>query len=134
MKNKNRSFWEAEVRDYEVDFQGILNNACYFHYLDNARCLFFRENGLDVIACSKEGINIVIIEAKLTFKFPMKYADIFTVESVLTQASKVKFLFDQKIYLSKNKKQILDAQNIICSVDAKTKRPFLYDGLLSCII
>lgn len=132
MNKKNPSYWETEVRDYEIDFQGRVHNATYFHYLDNARCLFLKENGLDVVSHAKEGINIVIIEAKIVFKSPLKYSDIFTVESYLTQLSKVRFLFHQKIYLSRSKTEILDAENTICAIDSKTERPFLCEGLLSC--
>lgn len=134
MIEKKGKLWESEVRGYEVDFQGIVNNANYFHYLDNARCLYFKEYGVDVPVCSKEGINIVIIEAKISFKSSLRYPDKFTVESILSQLSKIKFLFDQKIYLSTTREIILEAHNTVCAVDSRNGRPFLYEKLLSCIV
>ena len=133
MANKHISLWETEVRDYEIDFQGIVNNANYFHYLDNARCLYFKEKALDLPSCAKEGINVVIIESKIIYKSPLRYADKFTVESEFSQLSKIKFLFNQKIYLCNNKKQILEAQSIICTVYSSNGRPFFYEKLLSCL-
>ena len=35
-----------EVRDYECDIQGIVNNANYLHYTEHTRHLFLKHTGL----------------------------------------------------------------------------------------
>ncbi len=35
-----------EVRDYECDIEGIVNNANYLHYMEHTRHLFLKECGL----------------------------------------------------------------------------------------
>ena len=35
-----------EVRDYECDIQGIVNNANYLHYTEHTRHLFIKDRGV----------------------------------------------------------------------------------------
>ena len=37
---------KMEVRDYECDIEGIVNNANYLHYMEHTRHLFLKECGL----------------------------------------------------------------------------------------
>ena len=37
---------EMEVRDYECDIEGIVNNANYLHYAEHTRHLFLRSLGV----------------------------------------------------------------------------------------
>ena len=39
--------WHAEVRGYELDNQGIVNNANYFHYFNHTRVKHLLALGLD---------------------------------------------------------------------------------------
>ena len=121
--NKLRSIWKAEVRDYELDFQRIVNNANYFHYLDHARALHLHEIGINVDELAKIGTNIVLLSTSLHFKKPLKFGDSFFVESVLSRISKLKFKFDQHIFNEKNKELILEATSVICCFDSKTGKP-----------
>ena len=38
---------ELEVRDYECDMEGIVNNAVYLNYLEHARHAFLKHKGFD---------------------------------------------------------------------------------------
>ena len=39
-----------EVRDYECDIEGIVNNANYLHYTEHTRHLFLKHCGLSFAA------------------------------------------------------------------------------------
>ena len=56
---------ELAVRDYECDFQGIVNNAVYQNYLEHARHLFIKQCGIDFITLSKQGINLVVVRVEM---------------------------------------------------------------------
>lgn len=45
---------ELEVRDYECDLQGIVNHAVYLHYLEHARHLLLKANGLDFAELARD--------------------------------------------------------------------------------
>ena len=37
---------QLEVRDYECDIEGIVNNANYLHYIEHTRHLFLKSLGV----------------------------------------------------------------------------------------
>ena len=50
---------EMQVRDYECDVQGIVNNAVYQNYLEHARHEFLHAVGCDFHALRAEGCAVV---------------------------------------------------------------------------
>ena len=87
-----------QVRDYECDLQGIVNNANYQNYLEHARHQFLLSRGIDFVALSNSGYDLVVTRVELDYKFPLKPDDRFTVFSSIEKTSKIKFGFDQAIY------------------------------------
>ncbi len=65
---------EMEVRDYECDLQGVVNNANYQHYLEHARHVFLKSLGIDFAAFAARGINLVVARIEIDYKFPLKAA------------------------------------------------------------
>lgn len=127
------SIWKSEVRDYEVDFQGIVNNANYYHYLDQARSLFFYEHGLNLKSCADNGVNIVICSSNCTFKSSLGFADQFFVETKLSKVTNLRLVFSQTIFFNHSLKISLESQSIICAVKKSTGRPFVFNELLRCV-
>jgi len=88
---------EFQVRDYELDMQGIVNNGIYFNYLEHARHEFLLSNGVDFAALTEAGIHLVVIRSELDYKSSLKSGDRFRVEVALERISKVKFGFRQRV-------------------------------------
>ena len=53
---------EMQVRDYELDAEGIVNNANYLHYLEHTRHQFCCEYGISFAEMHKE--EVVIADKK----------------------------------------------------------------------
>ena len=121
--------WKAEVRDYELDFQGIVNNACYFNYFDQARAKFFDSIGIDIQFYARKKINLILLETKISFGAPLIYKDRFSVESSLERVSRLKFRFLQIIHLQENQKIVAESNSLICAVNTQTQRPCLINEL-----
>ena len=49
-----------EVRDYECDIEGIVNNANYLHYMEHTRHLFLKECGLSFAEMHNKGVDIFL--------------------------------------------------------------------------
>ena len=49
-----------EVRDYECDIEGIVNNANYLHYAEHTRHLFLRSLGVSFAKFHEQGIDAVV--------------------------------------------------------------------------
>ena len=86
-----------DVRDYECDLQGIVNNANYQHYIEHARHLYLRELGIDFAALSARGANLVVIRIEIDYLSPLRSGDQFVVRTRLERASRVRFVFVQEI-------------------------------------
>ena len=49
-----------EVRDYECDIEGIVNNANYLHYTEHTRHLFLKACGLSFAEMHEKGVDAVV--------------------------------------------------------------------------
>ena len=47
---------EFDVRDYECDMQGVVNNSVYQNYLEHTRHKYLQEIGLDFAMLTEKGI------------------------------------------------------------------------------
>lgn len=88
---------KLEVRDYELDSQGIVNNSVYLNYLEHARHLFLRDAGQDFNQWQKEGIDPVVRRIELDYVRSLKGGDRFDVETYVEKKGYVRFLFHQRI-------------------------------------
>jgi acyl-CoA thioester hydrolase len=92
------AIWESEVRDYELDSQGVVNNAIYFHYFEHARHVYLRSIGVDFIEWQKKGYDFVVVHADITYKYPLYGGDQFYVTTRLDYPGRVKLHFIQELY------------------------------------
>jgi acyl-CoA thioester hydrolase len=115
-----------EVRDYECDLQGIVNNAVYQNYLEHARHQFIKSRGLDFSEITKQGIQLVLIKAELEYKRSLQSGDHFYVQTRIERTSKLKLTFYQKVYRTRDEQLMLNA---IMTVTSTTKegRPIVFE-------
>lgn len=60
-----------KVRDYEVDAEGIVNNAVYLHYLEHTRHEFCEQAGLSFRQMHQRGIDPVLSRVEIDYKSPL---------------------------------------------------------------
>ncbi len=126
MKAADRLTLPFEVRDYECDLQGIVNNAVYQHYLEHARHQFLKRHGFDFARLTKTGVHLVVVRAEIDYKAPLRSGDTFVIESRLERVSPVRFAFLQDIYRGNGaKRTLILSANIICAAMNEAGRPML---------
>jgi acyl-CoA thioester hydrolase len=86
-----------EVRDYECDIEGIVNNAQYVHYCEHTRHLFLKQCGLSFADMHRKGVDAVVARMQLQFKAPLRPDDEFRSCLNLTKEG-IKYVFHQDIY------------------------------------
>lgn len=111
---------DFEVRDYECDTQGIVNNANYLHYLEHARHKYLLEKNINFIELAKKDQNLVIKEAKYNYHQALKPDDKFYVLTEAKLLNKVKIQFQQSIY--RQDELILTAELIAVCVSYENKK------------
>lgn len=112
---------ELEVRDYECDLQGIVNNSVYQNYLEHCRHKFLHYAGLDFAQLHEEGIDAVVIRAELDYKFPLRPGDVFLVRLRIGKQGRLRIIFDQQIIRKADEKLMVNAR--ITTVLTKSGRP-----------
>jgi len=108
---------DLQVRDYECDIQGIVNNAVYQNYLEHARHQFLLSKGVNFIELSSKGIHLVVVRVELDYKLPLKPDDGFWVGTNIEQISKIRFGFNQPIYKTDGERLVLQAKIIGAAID-----------------
>lgn len=101
---------EMEVRDYECDIQGIVNNGVYQNYLEHVRHIFLKSIGVDFADYTRRGIILVVVRAELDYKHPLSPGDRFAVRVNLVRESKLRFAFHQEIVRLPDNKPVLSAK------------------------
>lgn len=88
---------EMQVRDYECDIQGIVNNAVYQNYLEHCRHKFLKYVGLDFAQLHYDGIDAVVLRAEVDYKSPLKPGDEFIVRLKMAKKGYLRLIFNQEI-------------------------------------
>lgn len=95
--------YKFEVRDYECDAQGIVNNANYQHYMEHARHRFIQTVNLDFMELTNAGIILVVAKAELQYKDSLRSNDEFVCR-LNVEKEGIRYIFYEDIYrLSDNK-------------------------------
>ena len=74
MKKKYIFELPMKVRDYEVDSEGIVNNAVYLHYLEHTRHEFCEMAGISFRKMHESGIDPVLNKIDFFFCFGRYFA------------------------------------------------------------
>jgi acyl-CoA thioester hydrolase len=122
---------ELEVRDYECDMEGIVNNAVYLNYLEHARHAFLKHRGYTFGAFLQQGIQLVVIRIEADYLYPLRSGDSFYVTANIERTSKLRFGFSQDIVRTQDNKPIMKAKVFCTSLNAEGKPAYFkeLDGL-----
>jgi acyl-CoA thioester hydrolase len=103
---------DFEVRDYECDLQGVVNNAVYQHYLEHARHKWLESIGLDFAKLHKDGVDLVVARVEIDYKFPLRSRDSFIVQTGISREGRLRLVFNQGIFLKPDNRPVLLAKVI----------------------
>ena len=124
--------WQSEVRDSELDSQGIVNNANYSVYYEHARHLYFKSLGVSFIDFLKNGYRVVLTKADITYKQSLTSGDIFIVETS-AYYRKVKLFVEQKVIRQQDQALISTATFHIASLHEPSGRLILPPEMVAAL-
>jgi acyl-CoA thioester hydrolase len=101
---------EFKVRDYELDLQGIVNNANYQHYLEHARHEFLASKNIDFADLHNQGKDLLVTRVEIDYKFSLTSKDRFKVTINMAREGHLKLVFHQKILRIPDDKLIVKAK------------------------
>ena len=112
---------EMEVRDYELDTQGVVNNSVYQNYLEHARHQFLKKMGINFNGLHADGVDAVVHKIELEYKRPLVGDDSFVVRSRVRRKGHVRYIFEQDIYRKPDRELML--KGVVTSVFMSNGRP-----------
>jgi len=108
-----------QVRDYECDIEGIVNNANYLHYCEHTRHLFLQQCGLSFAEMHEKGVDAVLARMQMQFKTPLRPDDTFASRLRLTKEG-IKYVFHHDIFRLPDEKLCFRATaELVCVVDGR---------------
>ena len=119
-----------EVRDYECDIEGIVNNANYLHYLEHTRHLFLKSRNLSFAEMHRKGVDAVVARMNLQYKVPLICDDEF-VSRLSVSKEGIRYVFRQDIYRLPDEKLCVKAVvELVCLVEGRLSNSEDYDRAL----
>ena len=102
------------VRDYELDVQGLVNNANYLHYLEHTRHEFCHEAGTSFRTMHARGIDPVLRHVSIEYLTPLTSGQ--QMRSCLRLRRKgPRFIFQQDIYRHPDGVPVVKAEvTVVC--------------------
>lgn len=119
--NAYRFTMPMSVRDYEVDYQGIVNNANYLHYLEHTRHEFCEKEGLTFRDMHLQGIDPVVRHVEIDYITPLRIGDAF-ISCLNLKRVGPRFIFLQDIYLVDGSPVIRAEITIACLENGRLTR------------
>ena len=122
MENKDYIFeLPMKVRDYEVDSEGIVNNAVYLHYLEHTRHEFCEWAGLSFRDMSAKGITPVLSRIEVDYRRPLRLGERFVSKLNMSRRGPI-FLFLQDIFTPEGDLVVKAKVSIATIVDGRLTR------------
>ena len=103
---------EMKVRDYEIDSQGIVNNANYLHYLEHTRHEFCEQFGISFCQMQQQGIDPVVNHIDISYLTPLRLAEKFR-SCLWLERRGPRFVFHQDIYNSRGAKVVAAKVSVV---------------------
>lgn len=110
------------VRDYEVDSQGIVNNANYLHYMEHTRHEFCRQSGTTFRDMQAGGIDPVVRRIDIEYVRPLRLGDEM-VSRLRLRREGARFVFEQTVFLADGESVAARAEvTVVCLEDGRLTR------------
>lgn len=112
---------KMQVRDYELDYQGIVNNANYLHYLEHTRHQFCAERGLTFAQMHQSGLDPVLRGINVEYLTALRADDIFF-SCLNIKKEGPRFIFVQDIYRADGTPVIRAQVTVVCLLNGRLSR------------
>ena len=107
---------EIAVRDYELDSEGIVNNAVYLHYLEHTRHAFVKREGIPFGSLTREGLIPVVRRMEIDYYTPLRTGDVM-LSRLWIERKGPRFIFYQDIFKREGGGLVVRAVVTIVCVD-----------------
>jgi acyl-CoA thioester hydrolase len=112
------------VRNYEVDWQGIVHNAVYLQYFEVGRIEYLKNLNVALDAQAIQGQNkVVLVRNEIDYKVPAHFDDLLTVYTRVASIRNSSFVMEGMLERDADGRVIAENVAVHVWLDAATDRP-----------
>ena len=82
---------------HDTDCGNVVYYGNYLKYFEEARTLYMAQKGFSVPALMQQGKFFVVARQEVEYKYPVRYADVITVDTKVVEISDIKIVFENTI-------------------------------------
>ncbi len=82
---------------HDTDCGNVVYYGNYLKYFEEARTLYMQQKGYSVAALMQQGKYFVVARQEVEYKYPVRYADVITVDTKVLEISDIKIVFENTI-------------------------------------
>ena len=123
-KSKFKFKTQVRVRNYEIDWQGVVHNANYLLYFEVGRVAYLEHIGVkvDVNSIQHES-KVVVVRNEIDYRSPAKFDDLLDVHTRISFIRDTSFAFEGILEHAATKQQIAENVSFHVWLDHKTNQP-----------
>ena len=102
---------QIKVRNYEIDWQGIVHNSNYLLYFETGRIEYLKNINVEIdLNTIQNDQRVVLVRNEINYKSPAKFDELLNVYTRISKIGNTSFVFEGM--LVEEKSQRLIAENI----------------------
>ena len=115
---------QIRVRNYEVDWQGIVHNAVYLLYFEIGRIEYLKNLGLkiDIHSIHREN-KVVLVRNEINYKSPAQFDEVLNLYTRIANIRDTSFAFEAYIEEESTKRLIADNIAVHVWLDPRMNQP-----------
>ena len=82
---------------HDTDCGNVVYYGNYLKFFEEARTLYMAAKGFSVPALMQQGKYFVVARQEVEYKYPVRYADVITVDTKVLEISDIKIVFENII-------------------------------------
>ena len=115
---------QVRVRNFEIDWQGVVHNAIYLLYFETGRIEYLKQVGIPVDAAAiNKTSRIVLVRNEINYRTPAHFDDLLDIFTRLMYIHDSSFAFEGIIRHSATERLIAENVAVHVWLDARTGEP-----------
>ena len=115
---------QVKVRNYEIDWQGIVHNAVYLYYFEIGRIAYLEHLGLTIdLNTIQHDAKVVVARNEIDYKASAHFGDVLDVYTRVAYIRNTSFAFEGILELATSKERIAENVSVHVWTDDRSNRP-----------
>lgn len=115
---------QVNVRNYEIDWQGIVHNAVYLYYFEIGRIEYLKYLGVTIDLNSiQHDTKVVVARNEIDYRSPARFGDLIDVYTRISFIRNTSFAFEGILEDALTKRRIAENLSIHVWIDDRTNDP-----------